>query len=197
MNRIAKMLCIAIAAMFMGASAVSLAAEQAGNKTTAVVLSTSAHAKATVVKINKKTRELTLRDEEGKEQVIVAGKEVRNFKQIKKGDVIEIEYHIAAASALKKIEDTEVAGQATQVTRAPEGSKPGATVVQVSMGTAEVLDVDKDTRMLTVKGKRGNVVTIHIPVEMTTFDSLKQGDRIAVEYTDAMAVSVKTPSKKK
>jgi len=197
MNKLVKLFCIAITVMFMGASAVTLAAEKAGDKTTAVVLSTSAHAKATVVKINKKTRELTLRDEEGKEQVIVAGKEVRNFKQIKKGDIIEVEYHIAAASALKKIENTEVSGQATQVTHAPEGSKPGATVVQVSMGSAEVLDVDKKNRMLSVKGKRGNIVTIQIPDEMTTFDSLKKGDRIAVEYTDAIAVSVKTPAKKK
>lgn len=192
MKNVTKLFYIAIAAMFMGVSAVTLAAESG-----AIVLSDSAHASATVVKVNKKTRELTLKNAAGEEMVVVAGKEVRNFKQIKKGDVIEVEYHIAAASELKKVGDTNTAGEATQVKRAPAGNKPGASVVHVNVGSAEVLDVDAKTRILTVKGQKGNIVAIKIPPEMKAFDSLKKGDHIAVEYTEAMAISVKTPSKKK
>jgi hypothetical protein len=196
MKNVTKLIYVLIAAIFMGASAIALAAEQ-GTDSGAVVLSDSLHASATVVKINKKKRELTLKNEHGETMVVVAGKEVRNFKQIKKGDVIELDYHIAAASALKKIGDTDVATQATVAERAPAGGKPGAAVMHTRMGSAEVLDIDMNSRVLTVKGQRGNVAVIKVPAEMKAFDSLKKGDKIAVEYTEAMAISVKTPPKKK
>jgi hypothetical protein len=195
MTTVTKLFCIALTAMFLGTSTLSLAADPA-TAGGVVVLSDHAHAKVTVVKVNKKTRELTLRNAEGEEMTIVAGKEVRNFKQIKKGDVIEIDFHVAAASALKKVDDSNVASEATEVARAPAGAKPGAAMMHTSMGSAEVLGVDSEKRILTVKGKRGNIVMLKVPAEMKSFDELKPGDHIAVEYTEAMAISVKTPPQK-
>jgi hypothetical protein len=58
MNKILQPLFIAIAFAFAAAPAVSFAEG-------AVVVSESISAKATIVKVNKKTRELTLRDEQG------------------------------------------------------------------------------------------------------------------------------------
>jgi hypothetical protein len=196
MKNLTKLICIAIVAIFTGTSAIALAAD-AATSGGAIVVSDSVHAKATVVKVNKKTREITLKNEQGDEMTVVAGKEVRNFKQIKKGDVVEIEYHVAAASALKKVGDADAAGQATVVERAPAGGKPGASVMHTSTAVADVLDIDMQSRMLTVKGPRGGIVTIKVPAEMKTFDELKKGDKISVQFTEAMAISVKTPAKKK
>jgi len=47
------------------------------------------------------------------------------FDQIKKGDVLEVEYHRAAASALQKAGDATSAGKTTEIQRAPAGAKPG------------------------------------------------------------------------
>ena len=99
MTKILQLLFITIAFAFAAAPAISLAADP-------IVVAESITAKATIVKVNKKTRELTLRDEQGHEETVVASKDVRNFNQIKKGDVLEVEYHHAAASALEKVDDT-------------------------------------------------------------------------------------------
>ena len=181
---------IAAAVAFATAPAVSMAADP-------IVVSDSVSAKATIVKVDKKTRELTLRDEQGNEQTVVASKEVRNFDQIKKGDVLEVEYHRAAASSLQKVGDTNAAGQTTEVERAPAGAKPGMVAMHTSTIVATVLEVDAKNRLLTVQGPRGGIVTVVVPPDMTAFDSLKKGDKISAEYAEAVAISVKTPAKKK
>lgn len=197
MTNISKPLCYVAAAVFATMSAVAIAAEQGEGKTKAVMLTQSIQLKATIVKINKKTRELTLRDESGEEKVIVADKEVRNFNQIKKGDIVVVEYHRAAASALQKMSDTEVAEEASSLERAPSGGKPGMLATHTSTIVATVLDVDTKARLLTVKGPRGGIVTIEVPADMTSFDSLKQGDKISAVYSEALAISVKPAPKKK
>lgn len=191
MNKIIlHLLSIAAAVVFAAAPAVSMAADP-------IVLSDSVYLKATIVKVDKKKRELTLRDEHGHQEVVAVSDEVRNFDQIKKGDVLEVEYHRAAASTLQKVGDATAAGQTTEMERAPAGAKPGMTAMHMSTIVATVLDVDLAGRLLTVKGPRGNVVTILVPADMKAFDSLKKGDKITAEYGEAVAVSVKTPEKKK
>jgi hypothetical protein len=190
MSKISRLFFIAIAVVFAAAPAVSIASEP-------IVLSQSVTLKATIVKVDKKTRELTLRDDKGNEQVVVASDEVRNFDQIKKGDVLEVEYHRAAATSLMKTGDTNIAGQTTDIERAPLGAKPGMAAMNSSTIVATVLDVDAANRLLTVQGPRGGIVTVAVPADMKAFDSLKKGDKISAEYAEAVAVTVRTPSKKK
>jgi hypothetical protein len=190
MTKILQLLFIAAAVAFSAAPAVSLAADP-------IVVSDSAYLKATIVNVDKKTRKLTLRDDQGNEVVVVAGDEVRNFAQIKKGDILEVEYHRAAASTLQKVGDTTAAGQSTDVERAPAGAKPGMAAIHTSTIVATVLNVDAKNRLLTVQGPKGGIVTVVVPADMKAFDSLKQGDKISAEYAEAVAISVRTPAKKK
>jgi len=197
MIKISDLFCVSVAVFFAAAPVVSMAADQSVGKSGAIVLTDSANAKATVVDINKKERELTLRGENGDEIVMIAGEEVRNFAQIKKGDIVEVEYHRAVASALEKASDATVAGQALTVDRAPAGAKPGAWVMQTKSIVATVLDIDMKNRLLTVQGPQGGIVTVKVPADKKTFDSLKKGDKISAVYSEAVAISVKSPAKKK
>ncbi len=181
------------ATAFIVAPALSVAADSDNGDT--IVVSDYAHAQARIVDINKKTRELTLRKQDGNEIVIVAGKEVRNFDQIQKGDIVEVQYERAAASQLKKTSDDDVASDASAAQRAPAGAKPGMTAMRTSTIVAEVRDVDTKKRLLTVQGPRGGIVTLKVPADMKAFDSLKKGDKISAEYTEAVAISVRTPEK--
>jgi hypothetical protein len=190
MTKILHLLFIAATLAFAAAPAVSLADGP-------IVLTNSVSAKVTIVKVNKKTRELTLRDEQGKEAVVVASEEVRNFNQIKKGDVLEVEYHRAAATTLQKAGDTTSAGESTDVKRAKAGEKPGMVALHTSTIVATVLEIDAKNRLLTVQGPKGGIVTVVVPADMKAFDSLKKGDKITAEYAEAVAISVKTPEKKK
>ncbi|HTN94763.1 MAG TPA: hypothetical protein VMJ33_09290 [Gallionella sp.] len=190
MTKILQLFLIAIAYGFIAAPAVSFAADP-------IMISQSVSAKATIVKVDRKTREITLRDEQGNQETVVASDDVRNFNQIKKGDIIEVQYHRAAASALQKAGDATAAGESTDVMRAKAGEKPGMVAVHTKTIVATVLAIDMQNRLLTVKGPKGNVVTVAVPADMTAFDSLKAGDKISAEYAEAVAVSVKTPAKKK
>jgi hypothetical protein len=196
-TKLPKFIHIVFAAAFVSAPALLQAAEPAPAKSGAIVLTDSASAKATVVNINKKERQLTLRNEQGDEMVMVAGEEVRNFAQIKKGDIVEVDYRVAVASALEKASDATIAGQQSAVTRAPAGAKPGMTASMTKTIVATVLDIDVKNRLLTAQGPKGGVVTVKVPAEMKSFDSLKKGDKISAIYSEAVAISVKTPEKKK
>lgn len=162
-----------------------------------IVVSDAVSANVTIVDINKKDRKLTLRNEDGAEMVMIAGEEVRNLDQIKKGDIVEVEFVRAAATALEKLSDTNIVGKTTEVARAPAGAKPGVTATHTSSIVATVLEIDTGKRLLTVQGPGGGVVTLTVPVEMTLFDSLKKGDRISAVLTEAIAISVRSPEKKK
>lgn len=190
MTKILQLFLIAIAYIFLATPAVSFASDP-------IMISESISAKATIVKVNKKTRELTLRDDQGNEETVIASDEVHNFNQIKKGDVLEVEYHRAAASVLQKVGDTTSAGESLDVKRAEPGEKPGMMALHTKTIVATVLDVDTQNRLLTVKGPKGNVVIVEVPDDMKAFDSLKAGDKISAEYAEAVAISVKTPAKKK
>ncbi len=197
MFKVSHLFYVAVAAMFAVVPVTSMAADPAAAKGGAIVLTDSASAKATIVNIKKKKRELTLRDEKGVEHVMIAGDEVRNFDQIKKGDIVEVEYKVAVASALEKASNATVAGQTSAVERAPVGAKPGMAAVQTRTIVATVLEIDSKNRLLTAQGPRGGIVTIKVPADMKTFDSLKKGDKISAVYSEAMAISVKSPAKKK
>jgi hypothetical protein len=174
----------------------TLAVEQS-TKGGAVVISDSVKAKATITKVDQKSREITLRGEHGNEFVVVAGDEVRNFKQIKKGDIVEVEYHVAAATRLEKAEAATAAGEATVVERAPAGAKPGVAAMHTSTIVATVVDIDPAQRLLSLRGPKGNVATLKIPPDLKAFDQLKKGDRVTAAYTEAVAISVNKPTKKK
>ncbi len=198
MCKASHLLHIAVAAVIAAAPVASMAAEKPAAKNGgAIVLTDSAYAKATIVNIKKKERELTLRDEKGVDHVMIAGDEVRNFAQIKKGDIVEVEYKVAVATALEKASDANVAGQTSAVERAPKGAKPGMAAVQTRTIVATVLEVDSKNRLLTAQGPKGGIVTVKVPADMKTFDSLKKGDKISAVYSEAIAISVKTPAKKK
>jgi len=190
MTKILHLFLIAIAFVFAAAPAVSMAVEP-------ITVSDSIVVKATIVKVDKKKREITLRDAQGNEEAVVVSDEVRNFNQIKKGDVLEIEYHRAAASALEKVGDTTSAGTSMDIARAKPGEKPGVMAMQTQTIVATVLDVDKANRLLTVQGPKGGIVTVVVPADMKAFDTLVKGDKISAEYGEAVAISVKTPEKKK
>jgi len=85
---------------------------------------------------------------------VIAGDEVRNFAQIKKGDIVEVNYQVAVATALEKASDATVAGQTSAVERAPAGAKPGMAAMQTRSIVATVLEVDAKNRTLTAQGPR-------------------------------------------
>jgi hypothetical protein len=58
---------------------------------------------------------------------------------------------------------------------------------------ASIEAIDKTARSLTLKGPRGNLVTLHATENLKRFDQLKVGDVITATFTLAVAARIRKP----
>ena len=148
---------------------------------------------ATITAIDAATRDVTLKGPQGREVVVTAGPEVRNFAQMKVGDKVDVEYAEALTLELKKgggmpVAKTETAGAA----RAKPGEQPAGMVGRQVTVVADVVAVDKDKQMVTLKGPKQTVdLKVRDPKQLAL---IAKGDQVEAVYTQAVAVVV-SPAK--
>jgi hypothetical protein len=146
---------------------------------------------ATVSAIDYKKRSLTLEDGKGARRTFNIGPEVVNFKEIKKGDKVALEYTQGVVVYLREKgeptgDDDNAAGV---VMTAPEGSKPGAVAVGTTEITAEVTAVNLENHTATLKFPDG--VSQEIPVRSDVELSKDQvGREVVMQITTAIAIDV-------
>ncbi len=150
---------------------------------------------AQVVGIDKATRTVTLKGPKGNVVDIVAGDEVKNFDQIRLGDFVVARYAEALTLELRK---TKVkAGEPTvreEAARAKPGERPAVAGAREVTAIADVIGVDPKKSTITLKGPRGNVVTLNVQ-NPDQFKVVKKGDQVEVTYTEALALSVEPAPK--
>jgi hypothetical protein len=150
---------------------------------------------AQVVGLDKATRTVTLKGPKGNVVDVVAGDEVKNFDQIKLGDFVVARYVQALTLELRK---TKVKAGEPTVTegamRAKPGERPAGAVGREVTAIADVIGVDPKKSTITLKGPRGNVVTLNV-LNPDQFKVVKKGDQIEVTYTEALAMSVEPAPK--
>jgi len=155
----------------------------------------AAEISAQVMAIDKATRTLTLKGPKGDSVDIVAGDEVKNFDQIKLGDFVVARYAQALSLELRK---TRVAaGEPTvreEVGKAKAGERPAVGGARQVTALADVTAVDPQKSTITLKGPRGNVVTLNVK-NPDQFKVVKKGDQVEVTYTEALALSVEPAPK--
>jgi len=159
-----------------------------------VVFSETNVVKATVEDIDAKTRELTLKDQEGNKHKMKVSEDVKNLDKVQKGDQVVAGYYQSAAISVNKPGETptEPADKEALVI-AEKGSKPGGVVVKTQQMTATVEDIDYDKREVKLKGPEGNTVKIKVGDRVKRLEDVKKGDQIVTRYTEALAVSVAKP----
>jgi Cu/Ag efflux protein CusF len=149
---------------------------------------------ATVESIDQETREVTLRDPDGSLSTFVAGDEVRNLAQVKKGDVVLMEYFAGLAVALKpngsgiREHRKEVAA-----TRAKPGEKPAGTVTKTVDVVATVEALDPEARTVTLKGAK-QTLTFKVSDDID-LNKVNIGDDVVATYVESFAVSVEPAPK--
>jgi hypothetical protein len=159
-----------------------------------VAMAETIKATATITAIDAATRAITLKGPQGKELTLIAGDQVKNFAQLKVGDQVNLQYVEALSLELKK-GSTAPASRTEQA--AVAGAKPGERPAgmggrQVTI-VAEVVDVNAQTQVVTLKGPQRTVeLKVKDPAQ---FKLIAKGDRIEATYTEAMAVAVE-PAKK-
>ncbi len=159
----------------------------------AVGAAASATAIATVEAIDQKTREVTLRKEDGELVTLVVSEEARNLPQVQKGDRVTVVYKVGLVVALGPPGKEPVRVEDTQAARAPLGEKPGGVIQQTIAVTATVVAINLSTRTVTLKGPRQ---TIDLPVASDIdLSKVKVGDQVGAVYQQSLALNVEAAAK--
>ena len=174
-----------------GATGGAVLASEPGKAAVARTVEVSAQ----VIAIDKATRTLTLKGPKGAALDVVAGDEVRNFDQIKVGDNVVARYVAALTLELRK---TKVAAGEPTVregaAKAQPGERPAVAGARQITAIADVTAVDPQKSTITLKGPRGNVVTLNVQ-NPDQFKVVKKGDQVEVTYTEALALTVEPAPK--
>jgi Cu/Ag efflux protein CusF len=152
-------------------------------------LATSIQGSATVERINPSTREVTLRRHDGSLLTVVAGDEVRNFDQIRVGDIVEAQITEAVAVAVEPA-NTRVRERRDEISgqRALPGERPGAKTTHTVEIVATVQDVDPKAHMITI---RGASQTVQLKVaDAVDLSRIKPGDHVRAVYIESISIRV-------
>ena len=149
-------------------------------------------ATATVQSVDSAKRTVTLKMPNGKVKTLKAGKEMKNFDQIKAGDKVKMTYVEELAVALSKAGAPPSAEETTEVMLAPKGAKPGMIAADTIEMTAKVTAVDSKKRTVTLMGPEGKTKTLKVP-KTVNLKQVKKGDDVTVRYTEALAIMVEKP----
>lgn len=179
-----KLLATLVVLPFLAVSAVAQAEE--------VAEAAAAEASITVdviVDIDKESRAITLKNEGGDKWEFVAGPEVRNFDQLKRGDRVIMEYYAGLVVDLEpKGSGLKERISETKVERAAPGEKPGMKITDSTYAAAEVTAVDTKHKTVTLQGARGSLkLKVGDDIDLA---QIKVGQGIEALYTASYAISV-------
>jgi len=162
------------------------------------VVTSSVTVKATADAIDYDKRTVVLRSEDGRTTTkLDVGPEVKNFAQVKKGDVLVVEQmESLALVVVPKGEAPSAKASSSTVEVAKLGEKPRRVEVNTHEIVATVDAIDYKARTVTLRGPEGNSRTLKVGPEAKRFDNVKKGDEVYVSYTETTAISVEAPPKK-
>jgi RNase P/RNase MRP subunit p29 len=148
-----------------------------------------------VVKVDKKKRTITFKNKDG-ETKFVAGEEIKNFDHIKKGDHLSVTYQLAVAIELIKVKSNGVRSkvETSTVTSSKANEKPTESVANKTTIIADIVDVNREKKLVSVKGPSGKITTVTVKNPALLAD-VNVGEQVKVIYYDAMAASITTPKK--
>jgi hypothetical protein len=155
---------------------------------------------ATVTAVDVKKRLLSLRSADGGGTTIEVPDEVRNLAQVKVGDQVVVRYYDSIGASVRPKgtpTDLTAVDEASVLTRAEPGEKPGGGVGTVTSTTVAIQSVDKTNHTVTFSGPDGyvRVVQVKDPAAQKFIATLKTGDLVDLTFTEALAVSVEAVPK--
>ena len=160
----------------------------------AVTAEDAAIAVVTVVGVDKATRTLTLKGEDEEKWTFIAGPDVRNFDQIKRGDRVIIEYFEGMALALgPKGSGVRARVDKLEVERAKSGEKPAGKITKTVEALGLVAAVNPKERLVALQGAEKTVVLkVADDVDLS---QVKVGQEVEIVYVQSLAVSVEPAPK--
>jgi hypothetical protein len=168
--------------------ALAAVAKQAGP----VAVGGAARVQGKVKAIDKQKRLVVVVGPKGREVLIHAGAEIRNFDQVAVGDMVTFTYAQALAVELVKTKASDVLVREEQpaMARAEAGDKPAAAIAQTVRIHAKVTAVNRKAQTVTLKGAQ-NTVTLQVS-KPELLKGIEVGQYVNAVYKEAAAIEVST-----
>jgi len=146
-------------------------------------------ATATIQQIDSTKRRITLRNEDGTEDTMVAGPEITRFNELKVGDKVNLTYYASTVYQVRKPGTKGPAAKDSADIVPTAGALPGATASVQSVQTVTVKSIDQATPSITVTTSDGRTVTRKVD-KKSYLDGVKVGDKIDITYTEAVVATI-------
>lgn len=191
-----KYLFLSLVAASLAFSPVVSQAKTSQPEAQAVVDSNIVDITTKVVDVNYDTRVLTVEGPEGNVDIKVSA-QVKNLKEIKKGDLVKLKYNESIALMLKK--KTKKEGTSSTVTDTTTiqntNKKPEYSERQVINLVATITNIDEKKSSVTLKGPQGKSVKVAV-ADKKNLEGVKVGDQVDISYSESLAVDVQKAPKK-
>lgn len=159
-------------------------------------LSASTEVTAKVKAIDYKTRKVTLEAADGENFTIVAGDEIKNLNQVKKGDSVTAKYKEAIVYHINKGGKASPATTTESTWRARPGSRPEGGMAKEVTVSVVVSAIDRKTPSVTFKEASGEEQTFKVKYP-EKLNGVNVGDQVDITYSEALALKVDKATNKK
>lgn len=146
----------------------------------------------TVINLNSETREVTLMGSEGNLVTVTAGETVERFDEIAVDDVISIEYWTYMLAEFRQPTTEELETPLVVLAaagKALEGMDPGAVIGDIVKAVVTVEVLNRPFMSVTIKGPRGNYMTIDIE-DPALITQLSIGQVVILTYAEAVTIAL-------
>lgn len=147
---------------------------------------------AVVEAIDLEHRLVTLKADDGEVATIEVSDEVKNLPQIKTGDRVVARYYQAIGAQVRTATTPEAPTIELETVRAPEGASPAGAVGHRVTVPVTIAAVRNDGKLVSFFGEDGlmRVIEVQRPEGQEFARGLKEGDKVELTYTEALAISV-------
>lgn len=148
-----------------------------------------------VLSINHDEKWVQLKDRSGFTKKVNVGSNTTNFDQVKVGDIVNVNY--AETIVIKAFgADAINAGVESEsiFANAAKGQKPAKAMATAKTIVVTIAAIDLKNSLVTLKDKSGNTKTFR-PRTVSNLQKVKVGDKVAVSFAKAIAITVKEGDK--
>jgi hypothetical protein len=150
-------------------------------------------AKSIVVSVDKATRIVMLRREDGKVFTVECGPEVRNLDQIVAGDTLRVRYKESLSATIRPAGETTAPVEgAFAAGRAKPGDKPAAGMGMMASARVKIESIDLANNIVVFSLSGGELSTVRAkrPEGREFIKGLKIGDVVQIDYAMSMALAI-------
>ena len=151
---------------------------------------------ATVVAVDVDDRIIEFEGPDGNRILTLVDSDVRNLAQVEVGDTLTVRYQSGYALAIAEpgeaVSDEAEPEKEPVTFQAEEGQRPTGVIGMTTRTTVEIVSVEEDGKAVSFRDSEGRLRSVEVyRKEVQDFAKrLKQGDRVNVEYAEALTVSI-------